>query len=171
MLRPLLLAALALPIAACDGGRDEGTSITFNSQDGNATGAVDGKTGAVKIDLPGFKGELTLPKIKLDADNFDLNGVHLYPGSTIDNLDVSGGDGDKNGDKDGDNGSVRVRFTSPATPAAVRDWFQARLEKAGFTLRSEGNALVGQDEDKKPFRMDLTPSGTDRAAGTIVIGT
>lgn len=166
MPRPLLLLALALPIAACDGKRDEGTSITFNSDDGNSTGAVDGRTGAVKIDLPGFKGEFTLPKIKLDADNFDLNGVHLYPGSTIDTLDVGGGDdgASSNG------GSVRVRFTSPATPATVRDWFQARLQKAGFTLRTEGNALVGQDKDKKPFRMDLSPSGGDRAAGTIVIG-
>jgi hypothetical protein len=163
MLRPLLLLALVLPIAACDGSREEGTTITFNSEDGNAAGAVDGKTGAVKIDLPGFKGELTLPKIKLDAENFDLNGVHLYPGSTIDAIDVRG--------DHAQSGGVHVRFSSPATPATVRDWFRGRLEKAGFTLRSEGNALVGQDEDNKPFRMELAPQGTDRAAGTIVIGT
>ncbi|WP_374942106.1 hypothetical protein [Sphingomonas sp.] len=144
MLRPILLATLALQLGACDSNRGDGTSVTINRNnnagDGNAAAAIDGKSGAVKIDLPGFKGEFTLPKIKLDADNFDLNGVH-------------------------------IAFSSPAAPATVRDWFLGRLKTAGFTLHSEGDAIVGQDEDKKPFRMELTPKGADRSAGTIVIGT
>lgn len=175
MLRPFLLATLALQLAACDSDRGDGTSITINrndnGSDGNAAAAIDGKSGAVRIDLPGFKGEFTLPKIKLNADDFDLNGVHLYPGSTIDSVDVDGSGGDDPGGDGEKKSGVRIAFSSPAAPAAVRDWFVGRLQGAGFTLHSEGNAIVGQDKDRKPFRMDLAPEGADRSAGTIVIGT
>ncbi len=40
---------------------------------------MDGNTGAVAINVPGFSGKLDLPKIHLDADDFEMNGVHLYP--------------------------------------------------------------------------------------------
>jgi hypothetical protein len=165
-------ASLLLPLlvlAACDRSADKGTTLTLNSADGTVRGSADGGTGAVKLDLPGFKGEFKLPRIKLNADDFDLNGVHLYPGSTIETLDVQG---KENAGNDGgqDGGQVRVAFSSPASPAKVRDWFAERLGKAGFTLRPDGQGLVGTDDDKKPFRMDLAADGADRAKGIVVLG-
>lgn len=153
----LPVAILALPLTACDRGND-GTSISI---DGNSAGAsVDGKSGEVKIDTPVFKGSFNLPKMNLTADNFDINGVHLYPGSRIADMNINArGEGD---------GIVSVKFDSPATPATVRDWFVKEFEKAGVKVSADGNNLKGTTEDK-PFRIDLTPQG-ERAAGTVTIG-
>lgn len=160
----LLLMATALPLAACD-QPDQGTSITFtgNGSDGDAVAAMDGRTGRVNIDVPGFQGSFKLPKVRLTADNFDLNGVHLCPGSTISgfNIDARGKDED---------GRVRVSFDSPAPPGMVRDWFQERLAKAGYTLRPEGGGLTGATEEKKPFSLKLDNAGAGHARGTILIG-
>jgi hypothetical protein len=153
----LPVAILALPLAACDRG-DNGTSISIN---GNSAGAsVDGKSGEVKIDTPVFKGSFNLPKMNLTADNFDINGVHLYPGSRIADMNINArGEGD---------GIVSVKFDSPATPATVRDWFMKEFEKAGVKVSADGNGLKGTTDDK-PFRIDLTPQD-ERAAGTVTIG-
>ncbi len=164
MSRPHLIVPLALllSVAACD-RPDEGTTIAINADGGTMTGGIDGKTGALKVDIPGFKGELALPKMTLNAENFDMNGVHLYPGSSIQAMNIQGGDGT------GDEG-VRLSFTSPATPQVVRDWFVTRMEKGGFTVAADGNRLRGTTDDKKAFTLDLTPAGADRAAGTLVVG-
>ena len=155
----LCTALLAMPLAACDRS-GEGTSVSINADGGNVLGAVDAKSGQVKIAVPGFSGQIKLPRIQLDADNFDLNGVHLYPGSTIDKLDVAGKD---------EAGSLRVRFTSPAPADQVRGWFQDRLGKAGFTLRQNGAGLTGTTDDHQPFRLDLADDA-GKAKGTITVG-
>lgn len=156
ILRPLL-AALAL--SACDRS-PQGTSITLNSADGETLASVDGKSGEVKLALPGFQGAFKLPKVSLDADNFELNGVHLYPGSTIRNVDVGNGR-----DK-----AFTMTFDSPADPATVRNWFRDRMGEADFTLNDQGGVLVGKTAEEKPFRLDLRPSGGGRSTGTITLG-
>jgi len=161
----LLLLAAALPLAACT-KEGSSTTVTFNSGDGNTVASADGTTGDVKLDLPGFAGKITLPKIQLDAENFDLNGVHLYPGSTIQSFNVAAGE-----EKGGHKGNVRIAFTSPASAEAVRDWLMQRLNKADFTVSSQGSGLVGTTDEKKPFRLDLTPAGSDKASGVITVGT
>lgn len=153
-------AALALPLAACD-RPSEGTSVTINADGGNTLGSIDGRSGEVKVNLPGFSGQIKLPKVQLDATNFDLNGVHLYPGSTIDAVDVGSSDKDA---------GVRIRFTSPATPEQVRGWFNERLGKVGFQLKQDGAGLTGTTDENKPFRLDLDGDGGTRAKGTIVLG-
>lgn len=161
-----VLLLLALPLAAC-GGSDGGTSFTFtgNGADGNRHGAaMDGASGQVKIDVPGFQGSFKLPKVQLTADNFDLNGVHLPPGSKIRGFDVEAGGGDK------DDGRVRVSFDAPTDAAAVRAWFAERLPKVGFTVRDEGAGLAGTTDDHKPFALGLDNAGAGRATGTITIG-
>lgn len=161
MTRPILfLAALALPLAACDRS-GQGTTITINADDGNVLGGVDGNSGEVKLDVPGFSGKITLPKLQLNAGDFDLNGVHLYPGSTIETMNVAGGD--KKND-------VRVAFTSPATPDTVRAWFQERLAKVGFTIKPDGTGLSGTTDEDKPFKLTLTPDGGKNAKGEITLG-
>lgn len=158
----LLALPLFLAIVGCN-RPDEGTSISINADSGNMLGAVDGKSGEVKLDVPGFSGKITLPKIQLDAKNFDLNGVNLYPGSTIDSMNIEGGDKEKAG-------AVVVTFTSPAAPATVQQWFQDRLKTVGYTLTPGGNGLVGTTEKNKPFALDLTPVGTERTTGKITLG-
>ncbi|WP_294239797.1 hypothetical protein [uncultured Sphingomonas sp.] len=151
-----LLAALAL--SACD-RPSQGTSITVNGADGTLA-SVDGKSGEVKLALPGFQGAFKLPKMSVEADNFELNGVHLYPGSTIRNVDVGNGR-----DK-----ALVMTFDSPADPATVRDWFREKMGDADFTLTDQGGALVGKTAEEKPFRLDLHAAGGDRSTGTITLG-
>lgn len=158
----ILILAAALPLAAC-AKSGEGTTITLNSSDGNTVASADGQSGEVKLDVPGFQGKFTLPKLQVTADQFDLNGVHLYPGSTIRSLNIDAGDHK--------GGGVRVAFTSPASPATVRDWLMARLNKAGFSVSADGNGLAGQTDEQKPFALEMRPSADGRSAdGTIAIG-
>ena len=137
-----LLAALAL--SACD-RPNQGTSITVNGSDGETLASVDGKSGEVKLALPGFEGAFKLPKVSLEADNFELNGVHLYPGSTIRNVDVGNGR-----DK-----AFTMTFDSPADPATVRGWFQEKMGEAAFTLTDQGGSLFGMTAEGKPFCLDI----------------
>lgn len=168
MFRPLLLATIGLSsvlaLSACNRS-DEGTTVSINADGGNVLGAINGETGEMKIDVPGFQGSVKLPKIKIDSSNFDLNGVRLYPGSSIRNLNIVG-----NEKTDHDTGGgLRVAFASPANPAIVRDWFAERLGKVGYKVHSEGANLIGTTDENKPFRLELAPDGADKATGTIVI--
>lgn len=159
-MRPSLVLPLAAAVAllsACNKG-DEGTSIALTTENGSGSMTQDGK---VKIDTPVFQGSFKLPKMQLDASNFDMDGVHLYPGSKIRGMDVDAAKGD---------GRVVVRFDAPAAPTTVRDWMAAEFKKAGKDqVEVTANGLKGKDEDGKGFTIDLAPSGSG-ASGTIHIG-
>lgn len=166
-MRIMLVPFAALSLAACSGGDGDGTSITFDGETENGTAttiSTDGKGGGMKIDLPGFKADIAMPKLKLDAGDFDMNGVNLYPGSTITSMNIT--DGGNGGEG---SGGVTVRFAAPAAADVVRTWFGDQLQQAGFKLTTAGNALSGTTEEGKPFRMDLTPNGK-ASEGTIMIG-
>jgi hypothetical protein len=165
-MRVALLLVPALALAACDGA-DHGTSISVsgNATDGNRqVAAMDGSTGQVKIDVPGFQGSFKLPRIQMTADNFDMNGVHLPPGSKIEGFNVDAGEGGK------DDGKVTVAFEAPTDAAGVRGWFAERLPKAGYTVHADGAGLLGTTDDKKPFVLKLDGAGGGHAKGTITIG-
>uniref|UniRef100_UPI0035CB97E0 hypothetical protein n=1 Tax=uncultured Sphingomonas sp. TaxID=158754 RepID=UPI0035CB97E0 len=164
MLRSLVCALALLPLAACDDGKG-GTSISINSSDDNGAASIDGN-GEATIDTPFFKGKVQIPKLKLDASNFDMNGVHLYPGSTIGAMNIDAQDRPV---EDND-GQVRVTFASPAAASTVRDWFKAKLTAAKFKVEAKGNGLVGKTDEGHPFSLDLTPAGPDKADGVIHIG-
>ncbi len=166
----LLLTMVALSLAACDGAK-EGTTISLDARDsdGNVTAGIDGKTGQVAINAPGFSGKFTLPKIQLDAKDFNLNGVHLYPGSKIKGMSIFADDGAKTEGGEG-SGRVRITFDSPADAATVRDWFAEKLAKADFALTKSANGLVGKDEKGDPFSIKLTPGADGHATGEIVAG-
>jgi hypothetical protein len=162
-------ALLALPLAACGAHDDkDGTTIQFNASDadGNVTGSMDA-SGKIAIDAPGFSGSLKLPKLHLDANDFDMNGVHLYPGSSVTGMNINAHDKGNGGD---DDGAVTVSFASPASPDAVQSWFLDRLNKANFSVKTDGTGLSGFTDDKKPFRLDLSPDGAGKATGVITIG-
>ena len=162
-LRPILLAALlAAPLAACDNGPGTTISINAGDEDGNGTATV-GSDGRVALNVPGFSGAIKLPKLKVNADNFEMNGVHLYPGSTIATMNIDAKSGGSNDDL------VKVGFTSPAKPEVVRDWFVTKLNAAGFKVKPAGLGATGTTDEGKPFQLDLAPDGSDKAKGTIRI--
>ncbi|TPG22395.1 hypothetical protein EAH87_00825 [Sphingomonas koreensis] len=163
MSRALILGLLiaAAPLAACND--KTGTSFTVNTtdSDGNTTVSADGATGQVSLNVPGFSGKLNLPKMRLDGNDFDMNGVHLYPGSKITTMNIDA--------KGNDQGVVHVAFDSPADPKIVRDWFQQKLTAAGFKLHADGDGLAGTTDENKPFSMQLTPDGAGRAKGDLSV--
>lgn len=166
MLRPALLLLAALPLAACDGG--PGTSIKINAKgdgEGNAAFASDAN-GQMAIKVPGFEGSLKLPPIKIDAEDFEVNGLHLYPGSTIRDLQVDAQE--RTGGRD--TGKVVVAFDSPAALPTVQAWFRDNLAKQGFKVEAQGSGFAGTTDEGDPFRLDLQPDGDARAKGRMEVG-
>lgn len=158
----LLMLPLAAALAGC-GSDGDGTSVSIKGDDGNAVASL-GKDGRVAIKAPGFEGSLKLPKFEFGAENFEVDGLKLYPGSTIANLNVESGN-----DKDG---SVRVDFDAPAAVGQVQRWFQDEMQSAGFNLSAKDGMLTGTTKDGSPFTLKLSPAGDEKARGTLsVIGT
>lgn len=150
-MRAMLSLALlpALLLASC--GDDKGTSISISGKDENgkpATASMNGDTGRVKVDVPGFAADIKLPKIQLDAANFDMNGVKLYPGSTITNMNI---DSAKGGD------AVAISFDSPADPAKVKAWFAEKMQAARFTVADAPAGLSGRTDDGDAYSLTLAP--------------
>lgn len=170
MHRLMILPFVALALAACGSNADDGTtgtdiSIDAVTDEGNPVKASsDGKTGEVAIDVPGFKANIAMPKVKLDADNFDIDGVKLYPGSKVTSMKI-----DKPS-KGNDNANVRISFDAPASPDVVKTWF---LEKLGdddkFTVTATATGITGTGKDGDPFSLELQPAEAGHSNGTIIV--
>lgn len=152
----IAIVPAALALAGCDQGPGTGISIRGDNAAAGMT------NGVASIDVPGMKGEIRLPELKLDASQLDLNGVKLFPGSSVTDIDVNaGGSGD---------GRVRIAFDSPASAAKVRDYFRAELAKAGFEVGDAGTGLSGTTDEGKPFALVLNATAADRTRGEISLG-
>lgn len=168
-MRSLLLIALAaLPLAACEGNVKEGetgTAITIDAE-GNSGDAVaiqaNGETGRVAIKVPGFEGNLNVPRFVLDNSNFDLDGVKLYPGSKITNVNVAA---NKAGN---DEAKVNIAFTSPAEPDKVADYLRKAFAENKVAVTANGTSLSGTMTDGEAFSIALEP-GAGGTAGRIAI--
>jgi len=158
---PILASALLLAACGSDGGGNEGTQISIKGEDGDGFSANLGKDGKVAVDLPGFKANIDLPSVQLDASDFKLNGVSLPEGSKITSMNVAG--------KDGGRGGVEVHFTTPGPVTGVREWFQGRLASEGFTLKAQDDGLTGTTDEGKGFRLTSKPVGQN-SESVITIG-
>lgn len=158
MKRIWLILPIAAALTACGDG--EGTSVSIKGEDGNTIASV-GKDGRVAIKAPGFEGTVKLPKFEFGADDFEVDGLKLYPGSTIANLNV-----DSSG---GNEGSVKVDFDAPAAATQVESWFREQMQSAGFTLDAKDGALSGKTSDGSPFTLKIAPHGDGKARGTLSV--
>lgn len=161
MKRIWLVLPLAAALAAC-GGEGDGASISVKSGDGEASVKTD-KDGRVAIKAPGFEGSLKLPKFEIGADNFEIDGLKLYPGSTIASLNV-----EANQDKGGEDG-VRVQFDAPAAADRVRSWFREQMQAAGFTVAANGSELRGKTSEGSDFTLKLDPAGDAKSRGMLTV--
>lgn len=158
-----LLLLLPLALAACDGKGGTTISINASSDDGeNSTFSVTNGTATVKGG--DFEGHFKLPAIKMTAENFDMDGVKLYPESTITsfNIDATDHKGDTK-----DEGKVVAAFTSPADLAKVQAWFRDKLTDKGFKFAAKGDGFAGTTEDGERFTLDLAADGGDKTKGRI----
>jgi hypothetical protein len=167
MHRALLLLAL-VPLAAC-GGSGTGTSFSINAtsdEDGNSTITTD-RNGQMAIKAPGFEGAIKLPKFHVNAENFDFNGVKLYPDSQVSELNVDAADSKTDEDK----GKVRVAFESPAALAKVQGWFRDKMAARGFKVENDGTGLKGTTDEGDPFRLALSADSHQKTKGKLEVGT
>lgn len=166
MHRSFLLLTL-LPLAACGSG--DGTSIKINAksdENGSSTTVTTDGNGQAAIKVPGFEGKIRLPQIHVNAENFDLNGVKLYPGSQVKELNV-----DANTDGNGkDKGTVHVAFESPAALATVQGWFRDKMAARGFKIDADGKGFKGTTDDGEPFTLALSADGGEKTKGTLDVG-
>lgn len=164
MTRTWLALPLMVALAACGGGSGEGNgaSISVKSGDGEATIKAD-KDGRVAIKAPGFEGSVKLPKFDLGAENFEVDGLKLYPGSTIASLNV-----DANREAGGED-TVRVQFDSPAAAGQVRSWFQEQMQAAGFIVAAKDGQISGKTSEGSDFTLKLDPAGDSKSHGTLTV--
>lgn len=165
-MRTALLLLPLLTLAACGSG--DGTSIKINAKsdaNGSSTTVSTDGNGQAAIKVPGFEGKIRLPQIHVNAENFDLNGVKLYPDSTVKELNV-----DANTDGEGkDSGKVHVAFESPAALATVQAWYRDKMAARGFKVAADGNGLKGTTNDGERFTLALAADG-DKTRGTLDVG-
>jgi hypothetical protein len=110
-----------------------------------------------------------MPKVNLDADNFEMNGAKLYPGSKILSMKVDNvmrAAGTK-----GDGGAtVRISFDSPATPDVVKAWFLEKLvNTAKYSLTATPEGMTGTNEDGDPFTLNLRAGETGHSIGMMIV--
>ncbi|SOB86466.1 hypothetical protein SAMN06297144_1571 [Sphingomonas guangdongensis] len=149
-----------LLLAACGDGAKEGTAISITGADNSFSAEMGSRDGTIAIKAPGFSGAIDLPKIQLDAGNFDIDGVRLPEGSKIRNLNVV-----DRGEKE----AVEVRFSSPVAPGAVLEHFRGRLAGKGYTLTTNGAALTGTTDEGKSFRLS-SRGGAGGSESVLSIG-
>lgn len=130
-----------------DAQNDNGADISVSAGGGgNNSGAN------VSIDLPAIKGKFSLPKIKIDTGDVDIDGVKLYPGARVTGVDIAGEEGMSEG-------SVGVRFDTDAAPAKVRAYYLDAFKAKGIAASTQGNRITGRDHAGKPFSISLTEQG------------
>lgn len=154
----LIAPLLALALAACGSHASDQTTVTLNTDEGGANIVAEGGHARATVNLPGFSGSFKIPKLHIKAENVDFHGVHLYPGSDVTAMNLATGD---------ESGAMKLSFESPAKPEVVREWFQQRLNGAGYSVKDSPTGLAGTDPEGKDFRLDLTPVGGDKSRGVI----
>ena len=145
---------LALPLlVACNvqssPGDQAGGNVSIRADD----------SGKVAFNLAVGNGELTIPGLKIDDADFDIDGVRLMPGSHVTGISV---------DARGEAGTVNIGFTSPASPEGTRAYFVDRFKAEGVRAAVNGDTVTGTTGDGEPFTITVgaAPGGS---AGKIAI--
>ena len=178
MRRFVLVILPLVTLAACGGHATEETTRTV-SKDGittttittRAVGRGDQATAntgtGLSIDSDKFKANLDIPGLAFGGDDMNLDGMKLYPGSTVKGMHVHAVDRPGT-----DKGEVVVDFTSPAAPAVVAQHMADEARRAGFTLVVNtpvqvGGSKAGTDETSR-FAVTVSPNG-DGTAGQLTM--
>lgn len=173
----LPLAALA----ACGGHATEETTRTVTKdgvttttittrEAGRGPSATADASSGLSIDGDKFKANLAIPGLAFGGDDMNLDGMKLYPGSTVKGMHVHAVDRPGT-----DTGEVVIDFTSPAAPAVVARHMADEARRAGFTLAVDtaaqvGGTRAGSDETNR-FAVTVNPNGDGTAGQLTMTGT
>lgn len=155
MNRTILLAfplTAALALGACN---KQPAGDAPAAREGQSATAAASANGNVRASASG---------INLKAENFDIDGVALYPGSIIKTMNVD--IGDNAGKKVS---TVKAAFESPTDAKTLADWFDAEMKKEKFTFTRSGYTLTGTTDDGNAFTLNISDLGGGKANGQVVI--
>lgn len=165
-MRRLILVLAVTSLGACSVERDADGNATAR---GEAPGTVfaasaDRATGSLEVALPGAKFDVDVPAGMLAESEFDIDGLKLYPGSTVEGMDI------KSVEAAGDDkrSTVRISYTAPAAPAVVRAWYLSQSASLERPLQAAGDALAGSTEEGKAITMRFEPVD-QRTRGLILV--
>ena len=131
-------------------------SASSGTGERNASTAVatssNGDSSSISINSDGLKMNVRVPSFDIDPVSGKSEG--LYPGSKVTGLNVN-----SNSDNGAGSSRVELRFTAPASPEKVADWFEKKFRKDGAQAALSGNTLTGTTEDGDPFILTLKPDG------------
>lgn len=133
---------------------------------GGAIAAEAGQTTTDKVTVAtwAFNVNMRLPKATIGANDFDIDGVKLYPGSAVGPVRVDSTDKNKV--------IVDLDFTSPADAKTVTAWFARGLAEKHIDFERDGATLKGNIDDKgEAFFVitvvDAASKGAPATKGTI----
>lgn len=133
-----LLAALAL--TACEKKAEQ---VVDTDRTATAVASANGKT-------------------QINGDTFDIDGVALYPASSIRTMDVKAAAKDS-----ATSSSVKVGFESPADAKTVADWFETEMKAKGFTTTRSGYNISGKTGEGHDFTLMIGDLGGGKASGLV----
>ena len=159
-------------LTACGQAEEKKDTPEVSINAGDEKGGVQitaGKDGGrLKIGGEGVDIDMKIPDF-VDFDmkgDFDIDGVKLYPGSSVTSVNVDAID--KGGTDGADKATVKLGFTSPAAPAKAADWMASEFTKKGMKVTRTGDTLAGTDKDGDNFTIKFVPDGAN-AKGDVVI--
>jgi hypothetical protein len=123
--------------------------------------------GKLAIKLPGgFEAKMPMPDGITDDNKFDIDGVGLYPGATVDTINVNA---DKRDDASGDKAVVVIGFAAPASAETVAGWYEGQFRAKNIAVRRKGTLLTGKTEDGNDFALLLSDIAGGKARGQLTI--
>ena len=158
----VLSASLAFALTACGIAerKERVDEAVAGAKSDNVSMALDATTRNMAVNVPGFSGNIKIPGSTMNISDFDIDGVKLYPGSTVGSMNVDAKDGTAN---------VRVGFVSPADVAAVRDHLAKGFAGKNIAVSGDANGLAGTNADGDRFFISLAPDGAGKTRGLATI--
>ncbi len=155
----LMLAATTLLLAACSTKEGNGSlSIDMNSQ---------ADAGNVSVSIPGFDTKLQVPTGLMRHGNFDIDGVKLYPRSTVTAFNINVDRKTTSGDARGP--LVRMAFVTPADVATVTNWYKGQFAAKSVMATQTATGFSGKTSKGDTFTLALNPGKAGQTDGTIAL--
>ena len=131
-----------------------------SSADGDDNVSINAdQTGHVAFNLPFIQGQVKVPASVMHGGDFDIDGVKLMPGSSVDGFSLMARD---------HGSTVNLSFKAPAAPDQTRAYFLDQFREKGVTASSSGDAITGTSKDGSPFTIHLSPA-SGGTQGTIEV--
>lgn len=131
-----------------DADNNDSVRISASDTDGN-----------VSFDVPFAKGEVKLPGGAIHTNDIDIDGVKMFPGSTVNSFQVEASGGVS---------FVNIGFNAPAPPEKVRAYFLDEFKKKGVEASASGDGVSGKAKDGDPFEIHVQAnSGGSRGLVTL----